>query len=91
VLNSPSIAGAVTVSSSTPDAPIACMVKQQDGVTYVFAVAMRDSATEATFSLGGPTVAEVEVLGENRAVGLAEGRFSDTFGGYDVHLYRVKP
>lgn len=67
------------------------MVKRQAGMTYLFAVAMRDAATTATFELQGPAPAVTAgVLDEDRTVPIRRGRFSDEFRGCDVHLYRIR-
>lgn len=86
VLNSPTVSGEVRVESSDPRVPIAAMVKRFGGETFVFAVAMRDSPTTATFKLGRP--ASVEVLGESRRLQAPEGSFTDSFRGYEVHIYK---
>jgi len=31
------------------------------------------------------------VIDEGRSLTLSGGAFSDAFGGYDVHLYRIAP
>ncbi|MHC4170573.1 MAG: hypothetical protein ACYSWQ_26850 [Planctomycetota bacterium] len=91
VLNSPTIEAGVTVSSENSAAPIAAMVKKHSGATYIFAVAMRGDTTTATFALqdlqGNKTV---EVLGENRTIKSKNGTFTDRFGPWDVHLYRIR-
>ena len=90
VLNSETIADADAVESSNPEVPVDVMVKQHEGKTYVFAVAMRGAETEATFTLqDGPDVAIAEVLGEGRSIEVKANAFTDHFGPYDVHLYRV--
>ena len=90
-LNSPTVKDALKVESSNPAVPVATMVKKQGGATYVFAVAMKPGETEATFALDGlPAGAQVEVLGENRKIEPADGKFQDHFGDWDVHLYRIK-
>ncbi|KPK39756.1 MAG: hypothetical protein AMJ65_11180 [Phycisphaerae bacterium SG8_4] len=90
VLNSPTIAGGAAVSSDNNAVPIASMVKRRAGETYVFAVAMRGDKTTATFTLRDlPGAGSVEVLGENRAVTMQNGVFTDSFGPWDVHLYRI--
>jgi hypothetical protein len=90
VLNTPSVGGKVTVASSAADVPVDVMTKQHDGWTYVFAVAMRDGPTEATFTFPeGPAAASVEVIGESRRTALAGRSFRDSFAGYAVHLYRL--
>ncbi|MGD1002720.1 MAG: hypothetical protein ABSA67_18685 [Candidatus Brocadiia bacterium] len=90
-LNSPTVKDALKVESSNKDVPVATMVKKQGGATYVFAVAMKPGAAEATFTLDAlPAGAQVEVLGEGRKIEPAEGKFQDHFGDWDVHLYRIR-
>jgi len=51
---------------------------------------MRDGATTATFTIGGNHGEKtIEVLGENRTRIAKDGAFTDRFGPWDVHLYRV--
>jgi hypothetical protein len=89
VLNGPTLADAVSVSGSG-SVPIATMAKQHQGFTYLFAVAMRDTATGAGFKLKGiKSETQVEVLGENRSISVKDGAFRDDFGPWGVHLYRV--
>ena len=91
VLNSPSLPGVATVTSSAKDVPIAVMVKRHGGATYVFAVAMRDAPTTGTFRLKLKDQPKaVEVLGEGRRLKAKSGRFTDKFGPYDVHLYKLR-
>lgn len=91
VLNSPTISAAVTVRTLNAAVPIATMVKQQGGFTYLFTVAMRPGTNTATFTLRSPAARNtVEVIGENRTLPVNEGVFSDRFGPWDVHLYRVE-
>jgi hypothetical protein len=91
VLNSPSLPDAATAASSSEDVPIDTMVKRHDGATYVFAVAMRDGPAEGAFEVEGlEGETTVEVLGEDRTIEANDGRFTDGFGGYEVHLYRVR-
>ena len=89
VLNTQSVSNGVAVQT-TGDVPIDTMVKRASGVTYLFAVAMRGSATSATFTLRDfPATATAEVLDENRQIDVAGGVFTDAFDGYAVHLYRI--
>ncbi len=90
ILNGPSLEGAVTITSSNERAPIASLVKQQGKAIYIFAVGMRDEVTTATIRL--PDVGEsvtVDVLGEGRGIEATDGRFTDFFAPYDVHLYHI--
>jgi hypothetical protein len=90
VLNSPTVPAGAAVTSSDKDVPVSLMVKQKAGATYVFAVAMRDAATRADFAVKGLSgKMSAEVMGEDRKIDVAEGRFSDDFKGYEVHLYRI--
>jgi len=90
-LNGPTVTGALKVESSNKDVPVATMVKKQGGATYVFAVAMKPGTTEATFTLHGlPAGAQIEVIGENRKLDPADGKFQDRFADWDVHLYRIQ-
>jgi hypothetical protein len=91
VLNSPTAAGAANVLSDNNAVPIATMARKHDGATYVFAVAMRDGQTAATFTAQGlEGERPVEVLGENRTLASEDGVFKDRFAPWDVHLYRLK-
>jgi hypothetical protein len=91
VLNSPAVPGAVTVSSSTTDVPIAAMAKKFKGDTYVFAVGMRAGSATGTFTLAGASAGSptVEVIDEKRTIASVNGVFKDDFGPWDVHLYRI--
>jgi hypothetical protein len=89
VLNSPSVAGAITVQSSRAGVPIAHMVKRRNGVTYLFAAAMRNEAARATFKVRGLAgTSTAEILEESRTIPIRNGEFADDFGPYAVHLYQ---
>ena len=89
-LNSATVSGAATVTSSNPSVPVDLMVKHYGGQAYLFAVGMRDGTTTATFRLGGlPASATVEVINESRTITATNGTFQDTFSPYAVHLYRA--
>jgi len=89
VLKSPP-RSAEPVKSSNPEVPIATMMKEVGGVIYLFAVAMREGSTEASFTLPADGGTEVEVLGESRTIMTANNILTDRFGSWDVHLYRVR-
>jgi hypothetical protein len=91
VLNSPTITDAVRVKPASPEIPVATMVKEHQGHTYLFAVAMRGESTSCTFSV--PNTQKdllIEGLGESRTLSAKKGEFTDTFGPYQVRLYRYK-
>ena len=90
-LNGSTVKDALKVKSSNEAVPVAAIVKKQGGATYVFAVPMKSGETEAAFTLDGLSAgAQVEVLGENRKIEPAGGKFQDRFSDWDVHLYRIK-
>ncbi len=90
VLNGPSVPSAASVTSGAEDVPIAVMAKRYGGATYVFAVNMRGKPTSGRFELQAPRrTVTGEVLDEDRTVHVRFGGFSDGFGPYDVHIYRV--
>jgi len=91
VLNSPTIAQAATVHSSSAQTSIDLMVKRQGKTTYLFAAGMRNGAASGAFTVPGlPKTAHAEVMGEGRTITVKSGKFSDAFGPYDVHLYRIR-
>ncbi len=91
VLNSRTIADRVQVSSTNAQVPVDVMLKQHDGATYLFAVAMRVGETTARFALPGIAGEKrVEVLDENRELTARDGVFSDTFAAWAVHCYRIR-
>ena len=91
VLNSPPLPDAVKAISSSDAVPIAAMARRAKGATWVFAVGMRDGAAEGTFEIAGlPADAKATVLGEGRTVAVRNGRFTDAFKPYAVHLYRIE-
>ena len=91
VINSPSVPDVATVQSKNPAVPVAFMIRNHQGAVYLFAVAMRDGETMATFKIAGVEDGKtVEVIGENRNLTATNGLFSDHFRSWDVHLYRMK-
>jgi len=89
VLNSPTVEGKVNVSSSNGNVPVDIIVKVYQQKTYIFAVAMRGTTVTATFTIKGVTNAVVTVIDEGRTRQVSNGVFSDSFEGYQVHLYSV--
>jgi hypothetical protein len=90
VINSPADASAATATSSSNDTPIDLTARKHDGKIYIFAAAMGKADTQAKFTLANLRgESKIEVIGENRTLTANDGRFEDTFGGYEVHLYRT--
>lgn len=91
LLNSPSVVPGATPTTDKPEIPVAAMTKVDGATMHVWAVAMRPGTTTATFTVPGMTSGTVTVVGENRTIPLAGGRFSDAFADWDVHLYEIRP
>ena len=88
VLNSQNTSGFAMAKSSNPSIPVDIMTKNYDNENYLFAVAMRPGQTKTVFEVAKGS--EVEVLGENRNMKIIDGKFTDDFSDYDVHLYKIK-
>jgi hypothetical protein len=89
-LNAPTVQNGVTTTSSNGAVELATMVKRQGQATYLFAVAMANLSTSATFELTCvPPNAKVEVIGEGRTLTLSGRKLKDGFKGYEVHLYKI--
>jgi hypothetical protein len=87
VLNSASTKGYASVSSSNTAVPIDIMTKNYGLANYIFSVGMRPGITTASFTVSAGN--KVEVIGENRTLTIAGGKFSDDFASYGVHLYKI--
>jgi hypothetical protein len=87
VLNSPTVPDGAKVNAADS---IALMVKKHGGNTWLFAANLSNQPQKAGFAVNGFNTATVEVTGESRGINLQKGAFSDDFGGYAVHLYRLK-
>jgi hypothetical protein len=87
VLNSPDQPAYASVTSSNKSVPIDIMAKKDGKTAYIFAVAMRDEKTTATFRVKSGK--KVEVIGENYSIEIRRKRFTDSFEGYGVRLYRI--
>ena len=90
-INSPTVADGVAVTSAPPRTPVHAVLKRGTAGAWLFAVAMYHEETTAEFRVAGmPGQATATVLGEGREVTLQDGRFSDRFSGYGVHLYQMR-
>lgn len=80
-----------TVSLATePKAKLDFVAKKVDDSVYILSSTMTTHATEATFIIKGLGDAQVEVINEDRTLPVKDGVFTDSFGGYDVNLYKIK-
>lgn len=89
VLNSSSTNGFATVLSNNAKVPVDILTKKSGGVDYIFSVAMRPGNSTAIFTIEKGK--QVDVIGENRTINVKNGRFSDDFSEYAVHLYKITP
>lgn len=89
VLKTKSIPGFATLTNVVGTTPVDFTVKQSNGSTYLFTVGMRTNTTTKLFQLQGMPDGPIQVLGENRALPLVNGSFTDTFNGYEAHLYTI--
>ena len=89
MLNSSSTADSVEVNTPL-GAPVEVMQKRYGGSTYVFAAGMRNTSMRAEFHVKGVKDGSAKVLGEGRTVTLSNGRFTDEFGAFGVHIYRIR-
>jgi hypothetical protein len=87
VLNSPDTNGYATVSVNNTLVPVDLMTKNHGGANYIFAIAMRSGETTATFNVTSGN--SVEVFGEDRFINITNGKFSDDFSSYSVHIYKI--
>ena len=70
---------------------VAAVAKRRDRAGYIFAVSMVNATARASFALPRARPGAVaEVIGENRTIPIADGKFDDSFGPYQVHLYRIR-
>lgn len=87
VLNSATTTDYATVASTNKDVPVDMMTKSMGKANYIFSVGMRSGFTTATFTVKSGSNAEV--IGEGRTIKITDGKFSDEFAPYGVHLYKV--
>ena len=89
-LNSGTIPGLVTVTSSNSGAPVDTLVKAHGTTLYVFSAISRAGTTTASFAIDGMTGnGTATVVGENRTLPVAAGKFSDAFAANGVHIYTI--
>ena len=60
-----------------------------NGHRYYFVLNFSHGGTTQKFSLPGLGTQTVEVAGEGRSVSASGGAITDSFGAYDIHVYRV--
>ena len=89
VINSPSLEGQVKVGTIPKSGQVDIMVKRAPDGFYVFAVEMQGRAAKAVLKIKGLRDAQAKVLGEDRDIKILNGRFTDDFDAWDVHIYKI--
>ena len=89
VINSPAVTNIVAVETDNSSVPIAVTARRHKGATWVFAAAMRNGSTLATFRFKNAADGTAEVLHEHRTLSVRNGVLKDHFRPWEVHLYRV--
>jgi hypothetical protein len=85
VLNAPFADGFVAAGPS-----VRAMTKVHRGRHYIFAGSRENRATTATFSVSGLSNGTATVVGEDRAIRISNGQFSDNFpDGNGIHIYEI--
>jgi hypothetical protein len=70
---------------------VTIMSRELAGEKVLFATGMEAGPIKAAFTMPGLSGKKtLEVVGENRTVESVSGKWSDTFTGYEAHIYRVK-
>ncbi|MCP5516792.1 MAG: hypothetical protein H7A45_05970 [Verrucomicrobiales bacterium] len=83
-------AGNITVETTPAEAAVAWMARRHAGRLHLFAVGMQNGPVEARFTgLGFSGTKDVEVIDESRTLSARDGRFTDRFAPWEVHLYRI--
>ncbi|MBO5940002.1 MAG: hypothetical protein J6R18_02255 [Kiritimatiellae bacterium] len=67
---------------------ISMLLKRYRGDTYVIAVNGTVEEVKARFDIGGRT-GKANVLWENRTVKMQDGKITDVFGPFAVHVYKI--
>ncbi len=89
-LNSTTVTGLVTATSSSSTTTIDTMVKTGGTSIYVFSAVSRAGTATGSYVIAGLTGdGEATVVGENRNVPVKAGKFSDAFAASAVHIYQI--
>ena len=70
------------------DSGIEFIIKEVNGSTYLISVNSDKNPVKVTFS-GLNNFKTVEVLKENRTLAISNGRLTDDFKPFDIHIYKI--
>jgi hypothetical protein len=93
ILNSPTLADAVTATTTGASGGVATLVKRVgDDATYLFAVEMRGQPARARFKFTSPlrSQAKVELVGEDRSILADPTGFEDDFAPWQPRIYLLR-
>lgn len=82
------------MSQSGDGPPPLVIARAFGGKTWIFAIGSGDEGhihgldSQVTVTVQGATTNKVIVMGEDRSIWLRDSAFSDTFGPYELHIYR---
>jgi hypothetical protein len=91
VLNTADIAGTTVTTDGAVD--VITLTKRFNGVTYIFSMGNGNSsyiggqAVNAAFTFSGASTTNVTVQTEGRTLTMTDGKSSDHFDAYQVHIY----
>jgi hypothetical protein len=92
VLKAPDVAG-TTVTTNGP-VTVKVLTKNFNGNTYIFAMAdgnatyKEGKAVDAEIQVSGTRTGSVDVLNDGRTITMTNGKISDHFEPYELHIYK---
>lgn len=93
-LNAPDAVGPdvpVLLAPAGTESTLASITRRRGRELHLYAVNLAPAAVTAGFRWVSPTPpTQAVALGEDRRLPLVEGKLTDTFGPYEVHLYRLE-
>lgn len=69
---------------------VSCLMKHHGGKMYVFAVNSTCTRVKASFGLDGASASSASVAWEDRVIRIDDGKFTDVFRPFAVHVYQLK-
>jgi hypothetical protein len=92
VLQTPDVTGTTTTTNGS--VAVVTLMKKLGGSTYLFAMGDGNASypngqsVVATITVGGAGSRAVQVLSDGRTIQMTNGQFTDTFGAYQLHIYK---
>ena len=89
IIQLPPAPGTVELEDMIGGSPVEYTAKTSNGRIHIFSVGMSPQRTRKRFHTALLAEGSVAVIGENRALPIVNGTFSDEFDGYEAHLYQI--